>query len=205
MGKNKPSEEYDQPSEQELLNRLERMPEPYRSYAAFTYLFGNRVSEAIGGTSKYHNKTTIDGIRTYTPLLAANCVIDDLEGWIEVNHVPTLKRRVRDVNKFYRDMIVYKWGTGEEGFVKILEQYLKTKNKEEILWNHHRKTQWLYCNKYLGIPPKVLRSMRAKKDAKQYKLGALELKEKYNWGSVDMPFHYAKFNKEALKNKLKEK
>jgi len=199
--KSKNSEEYNQPSEQELLNRINNMREPYKSYAAFSYLFGNRVSEGIGGKSKYKTRG-IDNIREYKPILAGDITIEN--GWIEVTHVPTLKRKVRDINKFYRDMIVLQTGQGEKPFINILLQHIENKRPEEPLWTHNRRTQWYHCNKHLQIPPKVLRSLRAKKDAKVYHLGALELKEKYNWGSTDMPFFYAKYNKEALKKKMEE-
>lgn len=202
--KSKNAEEYDQPTETELYKRMLEMPEPFRSYAAFTYLFGNRVTEGIKGKSKYKDRKTgqtktreFDGIK-----------LDDFtvgeDGWIQIDHVPTLKRKVKDTNKFYRELLVYSPGKGEEPFLELLERYLLTIPYGRPIWTHSRKAQWHHCDKYLKIPPKVLRSMRAKKDAQQYKLGALELKEKYNWGSVDMPFHYAKFNKTALKKKIED-
>lgn len=205
MRKSKPSEEYDQPSEQELLNRMMRIPNiEYRSYAAFTYLFGNRVSEGIQGTSKFKDRKSGEiKERHYSAIKAGDFLIDD-SGWIEVRNVPTLKRKVKDVTKFYRDLLVYQYGEGEQPFVDILKEHISSKDRSEVLWNRSRKTYWHYFNKYLLIPPKLLRSLRAKKDAKVYKLGALELKEKYNWGTTDMPFHYARFNKDALKAKIKE-
>lgn len=199
--KSKPTEEYDEPSETELYQRMMFMPEPHRSYAALMYLFGNRVSEGIPGRSRFISRNTGElNQREYPGIRKKD--IQEQEGWIEISQMPTLKRKVKDATKFYREGILFIYGPGEMPFVKILQDYINSKDDYEILWKKTRKSIWYNCNKYLKIPPKKLRGMRAKKDAKKYGLGALELKEKYNWGDTDMPFHYAKFNKESLKNKM---
>lgn len=203
-GKSRESEDYDEPSEQQLIKGIKEMPEPYRSYAAFSYLGGNRVSEAIGGKSAYRDRQTGElKVRDYSAVLAGD-VQRDGEGWIEIRHIPTLKRKVKDSSKFYRDILIFEGGPGEKEFVDILMNYVNSKRKDEVLWNHSRKTQWLYCDQCLKIPPKILRSMRAKKYAKIYGFGALELKEIFNWGSVDMPFKYARYNRKALKDKMEQ-
>ena len=202
--KSRPTEEYNDPGEPELYNRMMKMPEPYRSYAAFTYLIGNRISEGVPGKSVFKDSKSKNKItRDFYGVHKSDIVFGE-DGWMEVKKLPTLKRKLRDSTKFYRDGILFVNGRGEKPFVNILIEYLNTKQDGDLLWNHSRKTSWHYFNTYLKIPPKKLRGLRATKDAKQYGLGALELKEKYNWGSTDMPFHYAKFNNKAMKNKMEE-
>jgi len=207
INKSKPTEEYDDPGESELYSRMKTIPsEEHRAYLAFTYLIGNRVSEGVPGKSKYHDSKTkgkTEHIREYSGIRKKDITFDE-RGWMEVSHIPTLKRKVRDSTKFYREGIVFTLGKGEEPFINIVRDYMNTKQDEEILWTCGRKTYWQISHDYLKIPPKKLRGLRATKDAKTYNLGALELKEKYNWGSTDMPFHYAKFNKQGMKDKMEK-
>lgn len=203
-GKSRPTEEYDDPGEGELYQMMMLMPEPHRSYAAFTYLIGNRTTEGVPGKSQFRDKKTGElRVRNFTGIRKRDITFDS-RGWMEVDHIPTLKRKVRDSTKFYRTGMVYTLGKGEASFVRIIESFLASKTEEQILWTSSRKTHWHYCTVYLQIPPKKLRGLRATKDAVVYHLGALELKEKYNWGGVDMPFHYARFNKEGMKRKMEE-
>lgn len=201
--KSKPSEEYDEPSETDLYNRMMKIPnQKHRSYAAFMYLMGNRVSEGIPGTSEFtEQKTKVKHTRQYSGIRKKDIRVDG--SWLEVDRLPTLKRKVKDSTKFYREGIVYIDGSGEMPFIAILMDYIHELDDETLLWDVPRRTMHYVCDKYLGIPPKMLRNMRAKKDARKYGLGAIELKEKYNWGNNDMPFYYARFNKQAIKEKIK--
>lgn len=209
-------EDIPNPPEEELLERIKQMKEPYKSFAAFTYLFGNRVSEPLKGTIKQQigsyeythprtKKTSKQPIykdtqeTRYEPLTKWR-IKEMGDGWVECDRIPTLKRR--DEKHFYREGYVYVLGKGELPFWIIIKKYLATKKHDEPLWTFNRVTAWRKIKEGTGVPPHKLRGLRATKDAVQYNMDSIELKEKYNWASTDMAFHYAKKNKRDIKAKI---
>lgn len=233
MAKKIPIEDIPSPGEQELLERIKRIPDvSVRAYAAFTYLMGNRVSEAMGGWMKKRIGTyTYTHPRTgrtsqqpiyeydytnlaYEPLRKWQIEVAKRmeDEWIIVRNVPTLKRR--DHKYFYRDVYVNLEGPYERKFAEILLNYIVAYKPEERLWELRRADRknkikpfdrryvWKIIKKYTGIPPHKLRGMRATKDATEYGMDALDLKTKYNWASADMAFHYAKKNPRDIMNKI---
>lgn len=228
MRKKKPIEDIPSPGEKELLERIKAIPnKEIRSYAAFMYLMGNRVSEAIGGWQKEKigtytythpitKRVTKQPIyktiyeKAYEPIKAWQFEL--LDGWLTVRNMPTLKRR--DRKHFYRDVYVYLFGHNEKEFADIVMEWvnsmppqnavwpLRKKNKALGIKSFNRKLVWSAINDYVGIPPHKLRGMRATKDAVMYGMDALDLKRKYNWASADMAFHYAQKNPKDIKNKI---
>lgn len=194
--KKKPTEEYPSPNEHELYNNLKQMPEPYRSYAAFTYLFGNRVSEALG--KRVSDEKGLERWE-YPPFYPS--ALEVAGSWLVAHEVPTLKRQGRPRRIAY----VYLEGPGELRFAEILIDYLKERSPEEPAWKHSRITQWKYTDQYLGIPPHKLRGMRATKDAVTYELDAIDLQRKFNWSTPGMPMLYAAKNPHDIMRKMESR
>ena len=170
------------PTEQELYYRMMEMPNPYKSNAAFMYLFGNRVSEAL---------------KDYQLIRAE---IIEKDGFLIVNKIATLKREGRPFRMAYVDLN----GEGEKVFADIIIEFINTLSPLQPIWTHSRKTQWYYCDKHLKIPPHKLRGMRATKDAVTYDLDAIDLKRKFNWKSDKMAMLYAAKNPSDIMGKIKK-
>lgn len=216
----KPIEEIPTPTEEELLFKIKQMPEEHASYACFLYLFGPRVSEAIGGQKKQktgtytytHPKTgrvweqpiykelTGKDNTLYEPLKRWHFRVDE-DGWITVSNIPTLKRR-EEIYKNMRVSYVYANGINEKPFADILVSYMEKKSPEQTMWDFKRKTAWKQIKKHLGIPPHKLRGMRATKDSVVYDLDATALKRKYNWATDGMAMHYAAKNQKDIMGKI---
>jgi hypothetical protein len=219
MRKKRKIEDIPNPSEAELLSRMELMPEPHRSYAAFLYLYGSRVSEALGIPKREvvgHYEGRING-HTYLlpkyrvvrskpqeyeskPLAAWNVDTDTNKEWVVIHNIPTFKRKNRPPRTAY----VFRHGKNEQAFVDLFLQYWRTKDAKEPLWTHTRQAAYWACMKYLEIPPHKLRGLRATKDAVVYDLGAIDLKAKYHWASDTMPMHYARKNQSDIMKKIKK-
>lgn len=185
--------------EAELLERIKGIPEPYRSYAVFTYLFGNRVSEPLGKkVSTVNKRGVVEDSWEYKPIFKTNFEVKD--GFLIVHNVTTLKRKGKPVREAYVDIT----GTGEKEFVDLLMDWVNNKEPLEPLWTHSRKTQWKYVDKHLGIPPHKLRGMRATKDAVEYHLDAIDLKRKFNWATEKMAMHYAAKDPRDIMKKMRQ-
>ena len=212
-------EEIPTPSEEELIARLQQMNPKYSSYACFLYLFGSRVSEAIGWNKKtiigrypythprtlkdyeqprYHYEVGKDK-KVYPGLKKGDIQYNG--DWLRIAELPTLKRR-GDYFKNTRAAYVYINGVNEEPFVKILMDYVNTRPPLQPIWKYGRITAWRRIREGLGIPPHKLRGMRATKDAVTYDLDAIDLKRKFNWATDGMPMHYAAKNPRDIMEKI---
>ena len=215
----------DQPSppEDELYYKMAQMPEPYRSYAAFMYLFGNRVSEALGIKQRYvHKEETYTRINAkgvtkfYTrkvyhdekklPGQPVLWLVEPLKRWrISADEetitvlMPTFKRAGRPLHALY----AFKVGHGETRFYELLKEQVNSKRPEEYIWTHSRVTQYFYTNKYLGITNHKLRGMRATKDVVKYDLDTSALVNKFNWARPDMAIHYTALQGKDVKDKMR--
>lgn len=216
----KPIEDIPTPTEEELLFKIKQMPEQYAAYACFIYLFGNRVSEALGGQKKErvgsyeytHPRTgKVHEQPVYKTLLGKeNILYEPLKKWafrfgnefVIVSNIPTLKRRA-DIYKTYREAYVYANGPNEKEFIEILNSYIEKKSPNENIFTFNRRTAWKHISKNIGIPPHKLRGMRATKDAVTYDLDATALKRKYNWATDGMAMHYASKNQKDIMAKMK--
>jgi integrase len=215
--------------EEELIRRIQTMEEPYKSYAAFCYLFGNRVSEALGvrNSEFYANyvyyrdvkRRDAEGKQYIDRRPYYHAIYKETEGWkipplepwrikfhkdgiIEVTDMLVLKtRKLTRKNKY-----VYAYGPGETQLAEILRQYVQDYLSPEstVLWGFRRQQAYRKFSEHLGIPPHKLREMRATKDAVVYGLDAIELKEKHAWVDARMPLYYASKAQKDIVGKLKQ-
>lgn len=210
-----------------LYERLLKMPEPQRSYAAFSYLFGNRVSEALGIRTReivasytyYKKRKNKEPLKivipkykvTKDPLIAWEVPplerwrLQELDGVLWVRGIHTLKRE----RGRRRDEFLLISGSGEERFVNILRHYIRDFEQKEgydqyqPLWNFSRQSAYRYFMKYLELPPHKLRGLRSTKEAVYYDLGASDLQKKRDWADPKMPMHYANKTKKDILDKMK--
>jgi hypothetical protein len=212
----------------EILERLKLVPNKrgQRAFLAALWLFGNRVSEALGiaprtktgeytyyrkdkrgkkvtevHVAKYNtNETDIEDISKWIskPALAIkiDCNTEETEASITL---PTFKREGRPQHTFIAILNLPE----EKEAWNILKTYALKKEALEPLWTFRRTTAWYYCDKYLGIPPHKLRALRATRDATTYGLDAIDIKQKYNWSTTQMAFHYASKNPRNIIDKMK--
>lgn len=215
------------PSEEELLAGMQRMKPQYASYAAFCYLFGNRVSEGLGMRNtqhlsdyRYHKDTKkrdsegkkyVERKTYFIPKTTTleGYQVEPLAPWRIENPEPGIL--TVDIRVYKRSgrptmtKIVNALGPGEEAFAALLVDYASTKANEYYLWSYSRQTAYRQFTRHLGVPPHKLREMRATKDAVVYNLDASDLKEKHGWVDPKMPLYYASKNPKDIKEKLQRK
>lgn len=197
-GKKRSIESIDDPTKDELYVKVLKMREPYRSLTAFLYLMGNRISEVVGiprGLSGRENNTWITKpIRRYD--------IEYTEDWKMLRaKARTLKRRERPTHTY-----VCRIDTPEEKrYWRIVYWKLQTTPPEEYVWNINREVAWKRINEATGIPPHKLRGLRATRDAVEFELDAIDLKQKFNWSNPLMAFHYAQKSSHDIEAKLLRK
>jgi hypothetical protein len=185
------------PPEGKLLFQIEMyMKEPYKSYACFLYLYGTRVSEGIGirrkkgvGPEKY----VTEPIRKWD--------FAEQDGILYIKNIRIFKRKDRP----YIDKYVLSLDPTEEPFIKILKDYIRSKQPEEVMWKFHRSTFWKKLNKATGLFPHKLRGMRATKDVNRYDLNIIELKKKHGWTQDSMPMKYVELADSDVIKKLQRK
>lgn len=202
-----------------------------RSYAAFTYLFGNRVSEGIGirkttitgyyeyerttkkGTKKIYIKKTVNkeqqqkGIIEYEiePIRAWQIEYEEKKNLLWCRSIHTLKIPGRPV----RDSWVLTDGPNEKELVEIVLEHTKKRIEEEgetaYLWELTRNNVYKAFRKHLGINnfPHKIRDQRATKDSTTYGLDAKDLKEKYHWQTSEMAMYYGSKNKTDIIDKMR--
>jgi hypothetical protein len=199
-------------TEEELYQGILGMQEPFRSCCALIYLTGNRVSEIVGipEEEKVRQHGGLWKLRPVTP----NSFTRSQDNPIIKLTTRTLKRKkVNEHAYIFRIDNEY-----EQRYWRLVEAHMANFANHEYPWNISRFRVWKALEKATaredrkstnkptvkatGLTPHKLRSLRATRDAVQYKMGALELKEKFNWGSSEMPFKYAKMNTLELENKL---
>lgn len=229
--KKKPIEEIEDPSFEEMHTKILRCPQPIRAYLCLVWLTGNRVSEILGiparkitGEYTYirptrKNPYRIVKVKKYKRMTEEEIMEAGIEAWevrpvrkwdIEISpdkpiirvNTRTLKQQGRPRHKY-----IARIDRPEEAEMwKIATEYISSRDPEEPLFPYTRQYAWLLCDRYLGIPPHKLRGLRATRDAVEYHLDSIDLKEKYNWSSPAMPLHYAKKDTRKLEEKLlKEK
>lgn len=200
----------------------------YRSFMAALWLWGNRVSELLGirtreivgyneytkaGRKKKIIKFKVPIYKTYrrkelekigvgewevAPPKAINYEFDEINGFVRVHKVRTLKRQGRPPHTY-----TAKLNRPEEKLAwELIYDYWLVADKEKPLWSFSRKTAWYYCNKYLGIPPHKLRGERATRDSEVIHLDATVLKKKFNWASAHMALYYAEKNIQDVERNL---
>lgn len=192
-------EDINDPPKEELYNNIINIKEPYRSYIAFLYLTGNRVSEVLGIPHKEKERNTskdfiVEPIRKYHIEINSSQTI--MRVWAR-----TLKRKERPQHYY-----VARIDTEEEKrYFEIIYNHLLNIKPEEYPWNFSRYKAWRYCNLATKIPPHKLRGLRATRDAVEFELDAIDLKQKFNWSSPNMAFHYASKSSHDIENKLLRK
>jgi hypothetical protein len=199
-------------TEEELYQGILGMQEPFRSCCALIYLTGNRVSEIVGipEEEKVRQYGGLWKLRPVTP----SSFTRSKENPIVKLTTRTLKRKKpKDHAYIFRIDNEY-----EKRYWSIVEAHMKDFAHDAYPWNVSRFRVWKALEKATsredrkspnkptvkatGLTPHKLRSLRASRDAVTYRMGALELKEKFNWGSSEMPFKYARMNTLELENRL---
>jgi integrase len=199
-GKNKRAiGDIDDPTKEELYAGISKIKEPYRSYIALLYLTGNRVSEVLG-TPKNEKERNNKEDFTIEPLKVYHIEVTPEENMIRIT-ARTLKRKGRPQHTY-----VCRIDTPEEKrYYEFIKEHLSTKQPEDYAWNFSRYKAWRTCNKATGLPPHKLRGLRATRDAVEFELDAIDLKNKYNWSSPNMAFHYASKSSHDIERKLLRK
>lgn len=197
-----------------------------KAYAAFVYLFGNRVSEAIGlpltrETGEYYEyervtKAGVKRVRIPKKELVPNeWEVEPLKAWaveydeekkiLWVKGIPTFKTG----NRPGRDVWVIVDGYNEKPLVEIVWRYVKAVRKkygdDAPLFPITRQGAYMAFRKELGVNafPHKLRDLRATKDAVTYGLDAKDLQEKFNWARPEMAMYYGRKNKTDIIAKMK--
>jgi hypothetical protein len=197
-----------------------------RAYACFVYLFGNRVSEAIGlpktePTGEYYEYTRVSkkGSRivkipktnivpnewTVEPLRAWCIEYDEKAGILWCRGIPTFKTSNRPV----RDAWVLAGGTEKPMIDELWAYTLKVREEGGLdapLFEMTRQAVYESFRKYLGMNafPHKLRDLRATKDATTYGLDAKDLQEKFNWARPEMAMYYGRKNKTDIIAKMRK-
>lgn len=206
-----------------LLKRIQDMPEPYRSYACFCYLFGNRVSEGLGIPKRdkighYEYERVGRKKKVYTiqvpkfietpekgyelnPIEKRQIEYDKKNNVLWVLSIKTLKKADRPP----RNVEVIIDGYGEAPFIETLMRYIENKKDKEFLWTFNRKQAYYMFMKYLDVMPHKLRSMRATKDVKIYAADAKDLMDKYKWSNANVALHYIQKNPQDRIDKARRK
>lgn len=225
--KKKPIELIDEPSFDEIYTRIMRCPSHVRAYLSLLWLTGNRVSEILGirtrkivGEYTYFrptkkNPNRIVTVNKYRKLTPEELEKEAQEEWevkpvrrwdIEISkerpiiriNARTLKQKGRPKHKYLaridREEEAKMWA--------IVVEYIESRNPEEPLFDFTRQYAWLLCDRYIGIPPHKLRGIRATRDAVEFHLDSIDLKDKFNWASPAMPLHYAKKDTRKLEDKM---
>lgn len=200
-----------------------------RSYAAFTYLFGNRVSEGLGmpqttvvGSYEYTRTTKKGTKKVVIPKIVFNYnkdgsfvyEVEPVRAWqIEYDvkksllwcrSIPTLKIPGRPE----RDVWALATGPNERILVDIVLEHTKKvvdrEGEQGYLWTFSRNKAFKMFRKYLGVNnfPHKLRDQRATKDSTTYGLDAKDLQEKYNWQTAEMAMYYGRKNKSDIIEKM---
>jgi len=197
-----------------------------KAYAAFVYLFGNRVSEGIGlpkteETGEYYEytKTTKKGTKTVKipkkilvpnewevePLKAWAVEYDREKGILWVKGIRTFKRGGRP----NRDVWVLESGFNEKPLIDIVWKHTLAVRKkygdDAPLFNITRQGAYMAFRKELGVNafPHKLRDLRATKDAVTYGLDAKDLQEKFDWANPEMAMYYGRKNKTDIIAKMR--
>jgi len=192
------------------------------------YLFGNRVSEAIGlpkqketgeyyvyeRTNKKGTKTVkipktvpVEGEWEVEPIPSWAVEYDEKAGLLWCRGVPTFKTGSRPL----RDVWVMANGPAEKPLVEALWGYVRKRRleagMEAPLFVMTRQGVYNSFRTYLGVNafPHKLRDLRATKDATTYGLDAKDLQEKYRWARPDMAMYYGRKNQSDIIGKMRRK
>lgn len=214
-------------ADEDVVTKIQAIPiEEYRAYACFVYLFGNRVSEALGlpkreatGEFYEYNRFSRKGARTvkipkYTivpnewevePIRASQIELDEEKDLLWCRGVPTFKTTGRP----HRDVWVLVSGPNEKPLAVLLWNYVQSRRLEEdnaVLFNFTRQACYNMFRRYIGVNafPHKLRDLRATKDATVYGLDAKDLVEKYNWADPKMAMYYGRKNKTDIIAKMRK-
>ena len=215
-------------SEESIVEGIMKIPdEQVRAYACFVYLFGNRVSEALGmpktrETGEYYEYTQISKkgrkiVKIPKTIIVPNeWEVEPLKAWnvqydketqiLWCTGVPTFKTANRPV----RDVWVMVKGPGEAPVAQVLWNYVKatraSKGDDSVLFDLSRYKAYKDFRKYLGVNafPHKLRDLRATKDATVYGLDAKDLQEKFNWARPEMAMYYGRKNKSDVIAKMRK-
>jgi hypothetical protein len=197
-----------------------------KAYAAFIYLFGNRVSEGIGlplttDTGEYYEyyRTTKKGtkkVRINKKILVPNkWLVEPLKAWaveydqeqglLWVKGIKTFKRGGRP----NRDVWVLESGQNEKPLINIVWKHTLAVRKKygdnAPLFDITRQGAYMAFRKELGVNafPHKLRDLRATKDATTYGLDAKDLQEKFYWANAEMAMYYGRKNKTDIIAKMR--
>lgn len=209
-----------------ITNILRINSEQMRAYACFVYLFGNRVSEAIGlpkqretgefyvyeRTNKKGTKTIkipkvvpVEGEWEVPPIPVWSIEYDPKAAILWCRGVPTFKTGSRPL----RDVWVMTDGPHEKPLADALWAYA-TARREQVgidapLFEMTRQAVYSAFRTYLGVNafPHKLRDLRATKDATTYGLDAKDLQEKYRWARPDMAMYYGRKNQSDIIGKMR--
>lgn len=215
------------PSEEQLLAGMNAMPERYGSYAAFCYLFGNRVSEGLGirnsehvADYRYYKERKYRDLNGVIQTEKKPYYIPKLKYLEGYSHEPLAPWRIQfpDDSTIIVEIRVYKrsgrplWtkivdpmGPGEMPFAIILARYVSKHRQEYYLWDYSRQSAYRQFMKHLKIPPHKLREMRATKQAVTYGMSARDLQEMNGWVDPKMPLYYEGKSKQDIRLKLLSK
>lgn len=207
------------PTPAELYAGINSMAEPMRSCCALIYLTGNRVSEVVGVPERESERKDLGPLAKWKikPVTKSAFTYSQDNPIVKLTTF-TLKRKVLKRHEYLfridNDHERLFWSLVEARLAEISEP-------GSYVWNVSRYRVWKALERVTskpetkaalplkkqgiqatGLTPHKLRSLRATRDAVEYALDALTLKEKFNWGSSDMPFKYAKLNTRDLEKRL---
>lgn len=216
--------------EDSLIERIKTIKRrDYQAYAAFVYLFGNRVSEALGlekkiPTGEYYVYTRYNRkkkprevkIPKYEivpnewevePIRASQVWYDPEKGMLNCSGIPTFKIDSRPLREAY----VFVDGPNEKPLAELLLSYVDDVKRERgenaPLFNFSRQACYNIFTRKLGSTafPHKLRDLRATKDSTVYGLDAKDLLTKYNWAQPQMAMYYGQKNQKDIIEKMKKK
>jgi len=207
------------PTPAELYEGINNISEPIRSCCALIYLTGNRVSEVVGVPTTEKDRKDKGPLASWKikPVTKAAFTYSKDNPIVKLTAF-TLKRKALKRHEYLFRID----DPHEKQYWSLVEARLAEINDpSEYVWNISRFKVWKALERVTtkpemkanlpiakqsiiatGLTPHKLRSLRATRDAIEYGLDALSLKEKFNWGSSDMPFKYAKLNTRDLEKKL---